>query len=474
MTDTPISGEEWAATLTGAELTEVVQGGNNRKTTTQDIANLALPDGTTGSGGPVVLQDGPTLSGTIGGDLTWSGDQYFKSGRPWFDVIAFGADPTDTADSTSAFQDAINAAYSAGGGIVFVPSGSYFVQGGITLKGNVSLLGANMGSVGLQAFHTDVTILTCDNTWNSASVERLTIYGKGTNGDHGTFGATTDVVVMDGGGGVNCVFRDVLIGGGRYCLNTASVDCVFENVICVQSYGPALVTCTGANWWLRCKFDQSTSTDASFSNSPPYPAWTANTAVTMDHAVTLSGYVIVCTSSGTTGLSAPALANYGIAMSDGTAQWEVYGPSTYSAMIFASGAGENSLWQVDMSGLYSPSLIINSTTAYIEARSVLCGCGITFSAGTWLHYSGSHWAGTIDLAASPGYGIVIDGTVSVGASGIINVAAGVSDFILTNNIYVATITINSGSSDYYNIVNNLRATVSDGGTGAHKTISGNN
>jgi hypothetical protein len=47
---------------------------------------------------------------SLGADNTFTADQYFKSGRPWFDVIAFGADPTDTADSTLAFQTAINTA----------------------------------------------------------------------------------------------------------------------------------------------------------------------------------------------------------------------------------------------------------------------------------------------------------------------------------------------------------------------------
>lgn len=41
---------------------------------------------------------------------TFSADQYFKSGRPWFDIIAFGADPTGVADSTVAIQTTINTA----------------------------------------------------------------------------------------------------------------------------------------------------------------------------------------------------------------------------------------------------------------------------------------------------------------------------------------------------------------------------
>jgi hypothetical protein len=42
MADTKISQELAAATLDGTELAEIVQIGNNRKTTTQSIANLSL------------------------------------------------------------------------------------------------------------------------------------------------------------------------------------------------------------------------------------------------------------------------------------------------------------------------------------------------------------------------------------------------------------------------------------------------
>lgn len=41
---------------------------------------------------------------------SYTADQYFKSGRPWYDVVAFGADPTGVADSTVAIQTAINTA----------------------------------------------------------------------------------------------------------------------------------------------------------------------------------------------------------------------------------------------------------------------------------------------------------------------------------------------------------------------------
>lgn len=66
MADTKISAETAAGTLTGAEIVPVVQSGNNRRTTTQDIADL-------GGGGAglfsQVLSATPTIAST--GLNTW-------------------------------------------------------------------------------------------------------------------------------------------------------------------------------------------------------------------------------------------------------------------------------------------------------------------------------------------------------------------------------------------------------------------
>ncbi len=43
-------------------------------------------------------------------------------------VTTYGADPTGSSDSTVAIQAAINAASAAGGGVVFLPSGTYLVE----------------------------------------------------------------------------------------------------------------------------------------------------------------------------------------------------------------------------------------------------------------------------------------------------------------------------------------------------------
>ncbi|HUN36583.1 MAG TPA: glycosyl hydrolase family 28-related protein [Trebonia sp.] len=50
----------------------------------------------------------------------------------WISVTAYGADPTGAADSTSAFTSAISAAAAAGGGVVYMPAGTYTISSTLT------------------------------------------------------------------------------------------------------------------------------------------------------------------------------------------------------------------------------------------------------------------------------------------------------------------------------------------------------
>ena len=78
---------------------------------------------------------------------------------PVFDVVtSFGADPTGTSDSTAAIQAAIDAAESAGGGVVFLPAGTYLVAPG---TGNNFALEIRASSVVLRGAGKGQTFLLC-------------------------------------------------------------------------------------------------------------------------------------------------------------------------------------------------------------------------------------------------------------------------------------------------------------------------
>lgn len=60
---------------------------------------------------------------------------------PWLNVKDYGAKGDGTTDDTASIQAAINACFSAGGGFVWLPVGTYIVNG-IIIKSNVNLAGS--------------------------------------------------------------------------------------------------------------------------------------------------------------------------------------------------------------------------------------------------------------------------------------------------------------------------------------------
>ncbi len=72
----------------------------------------------------------------------WFGSGGSNSGLPWFNVKSYGATGDGTTDDTTAIQDTIDAAETAGGGVVFFPAGIYVVGGALqdTGRANAQLL----------------------------------------------------------------------------------------------------------------------------------------------------------------------------------------------------------------------------------------------------------------------------------------------------------------------------------------------
>jgi polygalacturonase len=62
-------------------------------------------------------------------------------------IVPSGLAPDSTRDSTGAIQEAINAAASAGGGVVALPTGTFLINGHLILKSNVKLSGAGQMTV---------------------------------------------------------------------------------------------------------------------------------------------------------------------------------------------------------------------------------------------------------------------------------------------------------------------------------------
>jgi hypothetical protein len=179
---TSVSGTTWTVTR-GAESTTPVAHAANwtvyQALTTGVLAGLA----------------------SAGGANTFTADQYFKSGRPWFDVIAFGADPSGGSDSTAAFNAAILAA--VGGnltpstttrtakGPVYVPAGTYKISSDIQI---VSVFGFQFLTAGADC----VTFIATGTGFTNA-----VIYIDGSlDGTYGGFTINGDLTEGAGASGI--------------------------------------------------------------------------------------------------------------------------------------------------------------------------------------------------------------------------------------------------------------------------------
>lgn len=417
-----------------------------------------------------------SFPGTIAGNTIDVGDFYFKSGRPWIDVRSYGCIGDGVTDDSANFQSALNAASAmptTGGTTVYAPSGSYFLPSGITINANVTLIGAGTNATFLQAFHTDVALVVMHGS--RCGLEKLSIYGKGTNNDTGTFGATNNTLTV-GGDVVEGHVRDVLIQGGASALRVNGNDCYFENVNASESYGNAVVTSTGSNWYIRCKFDH-VPTGIAPTSTQPYANWAAFTPYTAGQIVISGGYAIQCSVSGTSGSSNPTLKNYLVNIVDASATWLLAAPSTYVGLTFNSGSAENHIIQSDFSSnFYTTSIVCNSTTApavTVISDNVL-SAGLSIVNGLWVSVNNCELGGTVGVVSSYTGKFTFESNTWVSGSGTLTIPANYSNFIISNNFFNGgTLTVAAGTSNNYTINNNIGVTITDAGTGNTSTVYSN-
>jgi hypothetical protein len=386
-----------------------------------------------------------------------------------------GTKGNGTVNDTTACQGAIDLIFARGGGVVRAPNGNYSVPGGIVVKAGVRLVGESRDGTVIQAWHTDV--LTVRLTGDKAGLENLSIYGKGVNSDTGTFGATQNALQVDCSNGV---FRDVRSWGGAGALYITGVDNDFDHVETAQGYGSSNVSMIGANWFIRCKFDHD-ATGISPIDSQPYAAWAALQGVSVGSVRIVSSYALICSVAGATGAVAPTLKNYGVPITDGSATWLLFGPQSYVGALLGTSCGENHFTQCDFSGsAYTQSIQVNMAAPFTNGPAVasfdecVMSHQVNIVAGKWVKISGCELAGDINI--QPGYaGVchVID-NYGVVSGTTVQVSSNVSGFFIRGN-YLSSGAINvaAGTSDNYIITGNVGATISDGGTGVNKSVTGN-
>ncbi len=137
-------------------------------------------------------------------------------------VLDFGADPTAAVDSSPAFASAQNAAQSAGGGVIYIPFGTYklsstvysvdgvsfFLDPGVSLVGSGAILGLNDGPSGNDGlvvskfmnaaqgefgFYSSAFVGT---TGSTSGYEKATIYARIRTGDSAGSANNNDSVAI--------------------------------------------------------------------------------------------------------------------------------------------------------------------------------------------------------------------------------------------------------------------------------------
>ena len=190
------------------------------------------------------------------------------NGKPWFDVThpTYGADPTGATDSTTAIQNAINAAAARGvtlfgagstaGAIVFFPPGIYKVSSTLTISDSaVTLLGSGVGCTLIYSNGVDIKVLYfVDTNLGSKGEIRMGARDMSIAGGSST-SAANFVVHVDWV--VSGVFENLNITGGLFALAACGTDCDFNDIYPVpaNTTSGGGVFCGGANWFRRGKFD---------------------------------------------------------------------------------------------------------------------------------------------------------------------------------------------------------------------------
>ena len=214
----------------------------------------------------------PTAGGqafvSYGADNTaWAPDRY--------NVVAYGAIGDATADCQGAFQQAINDANAAGGGVVYVPAGVYLVGAPLTWYNYVSLMGDG-------ANHS--TVIFSDQSGVGVALQNATISDiRVVDGDNT---CTTATVTTDFG---FCFIRNCTIGSyasphGPPAIQTNSLtqisDCVIYAVILATGTGPGIVSLGGEASVRGLYFQGCTATADSGMSLIDVPAGHSNFKIT--------------------------------------------------------------------------------------------------------------------------------------------------------------------------------------------------
>jgi hypothetical protein len=444
----------------------------------------------------------------------------------WVNVLWTGAKGdgvTDDYQSILAAQTWIESTAAAGTIYFSARLAPYFTSQGFTFSTYpICVTGPNLyKNVGIHCGPNDITIFTLNV--QGCVLQNLTIYGKGISTlqtPDPVFGATKPAVRLGPSGG-NSVLHFLEVYGGNYALQVEGPDTKSYRSAFGYSYGSASVyfKTGGSGWWNRSVTDQLWG----INNTVPAASyvinnWASATAYSVGATVYTQNYMIQCTKAGTSGASAPALKNYEITITDGTAEWCLVAPQTYYGMQFDTGTNEVYVAHQDMTGPFTSAVALTNTLSGQVPRNIkftdgimsqcrdnafdlqagaevqITGCYIDASISPTANgvYSRAAYSGNLRITNNRFFGgaqtvqcnisggtntIISDNTfdLNTNVSGAVFVNADINSFVIQANTFASgtttAVTVNAGTSDYYQIANNVLngAAIVDAGTGANKT-----
>jgi hypothetical protein len=174
---------------------------------------------------------------------------YFKTGQPWSDIAAWGADPSNPSNDVL-IQQAIDYMHTTyNGGVVFMPPGIFQITNTVNIKGAVRLIGSGRNGTFLSGFTTNVNALNFDTSCvRGCGLEHLTVQGY-YNPNPALI--TTNAITV--ARNVPANISHVTSFYGSAGLFTQGIDShCFDSWFngCLDS-----VVSNGANWYNRCMFN---------------------------------------------------------------------------------------------------------------------------------------------------------------------------------------------------------------------------
>ncbi len=169
-------------------------------------------------------------------------DKEAKNTMKVYNVCDYGA-KHDGLDDSAYIQAAVDACFSAGGGTVYLPAGTFTICNTISKKAKVSIIGDGMWSTKLlwKGSNDSAMIDTSNEALWGTSIENLFFFSSGAEKVTGILGGSTlDKYNSAIGTFKNLVFSGIYCGisGDAEPQGVGIFDCLLENVFCSDcTYG---------------------------------------------------------------------------------------------------------------------------------------------------------------------------------------------------------------------------------------------